>query len=416
MASFKNLCQQKPELSFDEYWNSDSKTELYHFIGKDIVYFHALFWPAILTSSGFRTPTQICVHGFLTVNGQKMSKSRGTFIKARTYLDHLNPEYLRYYYASKLNNGIEDIDFQMDDFVARINSDLVGKLVNIASRTAGFITKLFNGKLASDCQERELYQEFVMVGQTIEALYETREYARAVREIMKLADLANRYIDQQKPWALAKSPENHPIVQNVCSVALNLFRVLVTYLKPILPELAANVETFFNIELTWDGCRKPLVSHTIQPFQPSLKRIETTEVINMSEASKEGLDTTDAPAIKTTALDGDPIRETISLEEFAKIDLRVAKIIHAEQVEEAHKLLKLVLDLGGEIRHVFSGIKEAYDPQDLIGKHVVIVANLAPRKMRFGVSEGMVLTAGAGGKDLWILEPHTNADLGSRIR
>ena len=416
MASFENFCQKKPEISFDEYWQKDSQTELCHFIGKDIVYFHALFWPAILKSSDFRTPTQIFAHGFLTVNGQKMSKSRGTFILARTYLDRFNPEYLRYYFATKLNASIEDIDFQYEDFTQRVNADLVGKLVNIASRTANFIQQSFQGLLSESCSEPDLYQTFVAAGQSIEAYYEGRDYSRVVREIMKLADSANRYIDDKKPWILVKNPETNKEAQAVCSVGLNLFRVLMIYLKPILPDLAAKVEDLLNTTLEWQARATPLLNHTVKPFTPLLQRIELKEVIAMSEDSKEALSIVDSLPLKTSALSEDPIRETITLEDFAKIDLRVAKVIEAETVPDAHKLVKLVLDLDGEIRHVFSGIKEAYDPETLIGKQVVLVANLAPRKMRFGISEGMILAAGPGAKDLWLIEPDANIPLGSRIK
>lgn len=435
MASFKNFCDRTPEISFEDYWGPDSKNDLYHFIGKDIVYFHALFWPALLKGSDFRTPSNIFVHGFLTVNGQKMSKSRGTFINARTYLDYLNPEYLRYYFASKLGSGIEDIDFQMEDFVHRINADLVGKLVNIASRCAGFISKQFQGKLSKQCAEPELYQQFVTAGDNIQAHYEAREFNRAVREIMGLADIANRYIDDKKPWALAKSAEHAEETQAICSMGLNFFRLLMTYLKPILPRLATESEIFLNSPLTWEGRTQPLLDHAIQTFKPLLQRIELKEVNAMLDASKENLTPTvstvtsnSAEAAGTTSpentenqtktghLANDPLRETISIDDFAKIDLRIAKIIQAESVPEAQKLLKLTLDLGGETRQVFAGIKEAYSPEDLIGKLTVVVANLAPRKMRFGVSEGMVLAAGPGGKDLWILEPHQGAEPGMRVK
>lgn len=426
MASFKNLCHKQPSLSFEEYWNKDSKAELYHFIGKDIVYFHALFWPALLAGSHFRTPSGIFVHGFLTVNGQKMSKSRGTFINARTYLNHLDPECLRYYFASKLSSSIEDIDFQMEDFVARVNADLVGKLVNIASRCAGFITKQFEGMLADSLLENELYQEFVLAGDSLKAHYEAREYNRAVREIMRLADLANRYIDDKKPWILVKSTQSRNEAWNACTMGINLFRVLMTYLKPILPALAKATEDFLNNELTWEARERPLLHHVIQPFKPLLQRIELKEVFAMTEEAKENeTDKKSSPntsvtesdiILKSNFLTEDPIRETISIEEFAKVDLRIAKIINAEPVPEAHKLLKLTLDLGGDIRNVFAGIKEAYEPDALIGKLTVMVANLAPRKMRFGTSEGMVLAAGPGGSDLWILEPHLGAQPGMRVK
>lgn len=413
MASFKNLCTKNSTLFFEEYWNKESNTELYHFIGKDIVYFHALFWPAMLAGTAFRTPTNIFAHGFLTINGQKMSKSRATFITARHYLEHFNPEYLRYYFASKLSNAIEDIDFQNTDFSQRINADLVGKLVNIASRCAGFITKLFNGKLSAQCLEMELYRTFVTSGEIIAAFYENRDYNRAVREVMHLADLANRYVDEKKPWVLAKSskPNDRQHTWDVCSTGLNLFRLLITYLKPILPNLTKNVEAFLNTELTWKNREQPLVHHCIQPFKPLLQRIELEKVIAMTDALKENI-----IPIKPTPLTENPIRDTITLEEFAKVDLRVAKIIDAENVKEAHKLLKLTVDLGGDIRTIFSGIKEAYSPEDLVGKLTVVVANLAPRKMRFGLSEGMILAAGPGGKELWILEPNSTVTPGTQVK
>ncbi len=414
IASFKNLCHRHPSISFEEYWAENSDTELYHFIGKDIVYFHALFWPAILKGSGYRLPNNIFVHGFLTVNGQKMSKSRGTFINAKLYLDHLNPEYLRYYFASKLGSGVDDIDFHAEDFTQRINADLVGKWINIGSRSAGFITKQFLGKLSSHCAEPALYQTFVDKGKYIQSFYEEREYSRAIREIMGLADIANRYIDDKKPWILAKSPATEMEALQVCSMGLNLFRILSIYLKPILPNLAEKIATFLNTELTWESRNTPLLDHPIQPFTPLLQRIELKEVIAMIENSKE--DISSLLPLKTTPLQEDPLRETISIDDFAKVDLRIALIVNAEPVEEAHKLLKLTLDIGGDIRTVFAGIKEAYNPDSLIGKHTVMVANLAPRKMRFGLSEGMVLAAGPGGKDLWILEPHTGAHPGMRVK
>jgi methionyl-tRNA synthetase len=442
MASFKNLCSKKSDLSFEEFWNKDSTTELYHFIGKDIVYFHALFWPAVLHGSDFRTPTGIKVHGFLTVNGQKMSKSRGTFINARTYLNHLNPEYLRYYLASKLGSGIGDLDFQTDDFIQRINSDLVGKLVNIASRCAGFITQYFNGQLSADCLEPDLYHSFVTNGEVIAEHYQNREFSTAIREIMALADKTNRYIDDKKPWVLIKSDHHFNETQDVCSLGLNLFRVLMTYLKPILPTLAYEVEIFLNTSLTWAERTAPLKSHFIQPFKPLMQRIDIKQVNAMIEETHKDMNvgsetpnanntaqavvekhTTNLEATETentSTLKGllalDPIRETIDIKDFEKIDLRIALIEHAEEVPEAAKLIKLTLDIGGEKRQVFAGIKEAYTPADLIGKYTVVVANLAPRKMRFGISEGMVLAAGPGGKDLWILEPHAGAEAGMRVK
>lgn len=439
MASFKNLV--KDEQKFEEYWsaNAQNQTELYHFIGKDIIYFHALFWPAVLKGSDFRTPSGIFVHGFLTVNGQKMSKSRGTFINARTYLDHLDPEYLRYYIASKLSGGINDLDFQADDFVQRVNADLVGKLVNIASRSAGFINQHFQGKLSSTCSEPELYAEFIAAKDAIAENFLNREYGQAIRDIMALADRANRYIDDKKPWVLIKSEDSFAKTQEVSSTGLNLFRVLMTYLKPILPKLAREVQDFLQCELTWAGLDKPLVNHSINPFKPLLQRIDIHKVNAMMESSKENTVTetqnntaNNASASAQTLgekassnsdeasshLEKDPLRETIQIQDFEKIDLRIAKILQAEPVPEASKLLKLVLDIGGgETRQVFAGIKEAYqEPQKLVGKLTVMVANLAPRKMRFGTSEGMVLAAGPGGKDLWILEPHEGAEPGMRVK
>lgn len=463
MASFKNYCDQYDKLnqnavnghqlkpSFEEFWAENSQTELYHFIGKDIVYFHALFWPAMLKGSRFRTPTNIFVHGFLTVNGQKMSKSRGTFINARDYLNHLPPEYLRYYFAVKLGAGIEDIDFQLEDFVNRVNADLVGKLVNIASRCAGFITKKFEGSLSATCSNQDLYNRFVEVGDTISELYETREYRQAMREIMLLADEANRYIDEKKPWNLAKSEKeaDNLETQAVCSLGINLFRVLMTYLQPVLPEVAKKVEEFLNCPLDWNGRKTPLLNHRINPFEPLLQRIELKQVSTMiekntdemkSEVKKESSasakasaktagesnatekvkeKTNEKPTESAEKLPNgsEPIKSNINIDEFSKVDLRVAKILNAELIPEADKLIKLTVDVGGTSRQIFAGIKEAYpNPAVLIGKSVVIVANLEPRKMRFGLSEGMVLTSGVGGEKLWILEPNPEALSGSRIK
>ena len=418
MASFKNLCARRDDLQFDDYWRPDSPYEVYHFIGKDIAYFHTLFWPAMLHGAGFRTPNAVFCHGFLTVNGHKMSKSRGTFIKARTYLDHLDPQYLRYYFAAKLGNGIDDLDLNLDDFLQRVNADLVGKVVNIASRCAGFINKKFDNQLSDTCAEPDLYQQFVAAGDAIAQSFEQREYAQALRQIMALADQANQYIDAQKPWLLAKDPDKAQQVQAVCSVGLNLYRVLVCYLKPVLPKLALESEQFLNIEpLQWDAIQQPLLSHRINQFNPLLTRVEQEKVNAMVEASKDSL-------AETTRHKGQPpkselseaIATEIDFEDFAKIDLRIARIVKAEHVEGADKLLQLTLDLGGETRNVFAGIKSAYNPEQLEGKLTVMVANLKPRKMRFGVSEGMVLAAGPGGKDLWILSPDDGAQPGMRVK
>ena len=419
MASFKNLCSQRKDLDFDQYWGPDSTAELYHFIGKDIMYFHALFWPAMLHGSSFRKPTAIFAHGFLTVNGHKMSKSRGTFITARTYLDHLNPEYLRYYFAAKLSSHIQDIDLNFEDFIHRVNADLVGKVVNIASRCAGFINKRFGNKLASTCSEPSLYQEFVAASESIAQHYESRDYSKAIREIMALADRANQYIDEKKPWVLAKQEEHLSEVHHVCTMGLNLFRVLMTYLAPVLPAMGEKVETFLSIgPLNWSDCKTPLLNHTINKFAPLLTRVEQEMTDKIIAASAQDLSKTtmEEKPEQPGPLQDDPIRPVIEYDDFAKVDLRIARIVKAEAVEGADKLLRLTLDLGGESRQVFAGIKTAYKPEELEGKLTVMVANLAPRKMRFGLSEGMVLAAGPGGKDLWLLHPDSGAQPGMRIK
>lgn len=415
MGSFKNLCDKRPELSFDEFWAKDSKAEVYHFIGKDIVYFHSLFWPAMLYGSGYRQPNSVYAHGYVTVNGAKMSKSKGTFIKARTYLDHLDPEYLRYYYAAKLSSRIDDLDLNLEDFVQRVNSDLVGKLVNLASRTAGFITKRFDGKLAR-IADTTLTDAFLAKQEQIAEFYETREYGKAMREIMALADIANGFVADAAPWQLVKQDDQQEAAHQVCSNALNLFRILVTYLKPVLPRLALDVEAFFQQTLTWDGLGQDMAGHEIAPFKAMMQRVELDKVEAMVADSKENLQATSEPEAPKGTLATDPISDTINFEDFAKIDLRIARIVKAEHVAEADKLLKLQLDIGGETRQVFAGIKSAYSPEDLEGKLTVMVANLAPRKMRFGMSEGMVLAAGPGGSDLWILEPHEGAQPGMRVK
>ena len=415
MASFKNLCNKRGDIDFDSYWKKDSTAELYHFIGKDIAYFHCLFWPAMLEGAGFRQPTKVNVHGYVTVNGAKMSKSKGTFIKASTYLKHLDPECLRYYYAAKLNSRIDDLDLNLEDFVSRVNADVVNKLVNLASRNAGFITKRFDGKLADNCSEPELYAEFANASAAIADAYEAREFSRAIREIMALADKANRYVDDKAPWVIAKQEGADAQLQDVCSVGINLFRVLMAYLKPVMPLLAERTEAFLGETLSWEGVAKPLTNHQLSPFKALFSRIEPAKVEAMIEASKEDLAKEQAPKVAGPLAD-DPISPTISYEDFAKLDLRVALIKKAEAVPEADKLLKLQLDLGGETRQVFAGIKSAYNPEDLEGKLTVMVANLAPRKMRFGMSEGMVLAAGPGGKDLWILEPQAGAQPGMRVK
>ncbi|WP_319784095.1 methionine--tRNA ligase [Oceanisphaera sp. IT1-181] len=420
MGSFKNYCDKRDDLSFDEYWQKDSTTELYHFIGKDIVYFHSLFWPAMLEGSGFRKPTNIFVHGYVTVDGAKMSKSKGTFIKADTYLKHLDPECLRYYYAAKLSSRIDDLDLNLTDFVARVNSDVVNKLVNLASRNAGFIAKRFDGQLSATCSEPELYAEFAAAAERIGQSFEQREFGRAIREIMALADKANRYVDDKAPWVLAKQAGKDQELQEVCSVGINLFRVLMTYLKPVMPKLTERAEAYLNTTLSWDAVASPLVAHQVNPFSALFNRMDPAKIAAMVEDSKEDLEvelSLAAPAAaESSQLTDDPISPTISFDDFAKIDLRIALIKKAESVPKANKLLRLELDLGGETRQVFAGIKSAYAPEDLEGKLTVMVANLAPRQMSFGLSEGMVLAAGPGGKDLWILEPHAGAQPGMRIK
>ena len=425
-ASLKYLCEQK-DLDFDSFINEDSDIEMHHFIGKDIVYFHALFWPAMLKGSGLRTPSSVHAHGFLTVNGEKMSKSRGTFIKARTYLEHLDPEYLRYYFAAKLGNGIDDINLNMEDFLQRVNSDLVGKVVNIASRCSGFIKKRFAGKLATELHQAELFSEFVSAGDNIASAYAAKEYAKAMREIMALADKANQYIDDKKPWVVAKQENSDDELQAICTMGLNLFRLLIIYLNPVLPVMAKKTEQFLNVEaFSWEHSQTPLLAHEINKFKPLMTRVEQEHIDAMIEKSKEDLTVTENASAEGASdskllpasgpLHDDPIADVISIDDFAKVDLRIAKIIKAEHVEGADKLLQLTLDIGGETRNVFAGIKSAYSPEDLEGRHTVIVANLAPRKMRFGVSEGMVLAAGPGGNDLFILGPDEGATPGMKVK
>lgn len=443
MASFKNLCDKRGDLDFNEYWKKDSTTELYHFIGKDIINFHALFWPSMLSAAEYRTPTAVNAHGFVTVNGSKMSKSRGTFIKARTFLNHLNPTYLRYYFAAKLSSSVDDFDLNLEDFVQRVNADLVNKLVNIASRTGNFIAKA-SGELSATCAEPEMLQQFIDAGDQIASHYEKREFGRAMKDIMALADRANEYIQEKAPWAMNKEEGRQQEVQDVCSVALNLFRQLVTYLAPVLPEIADKTKAFLNLDsLDWEARREILLSHKINKFQPMLARAEMDKVTAILEETKTELakengeapaadNSTDKTAAKNAEKKADKkaknkgpelredgnevIADTIEFPDFAKVDLRIARIVKAEHVEGAEKLLQLTLDIGnGETRNVFSGIKSAYNPEDLNGKLTVMVANLAPRKMKFGMSEGMVLAAGPGGEDIFLLEPHDGAQPGMRV-
>ncbi len=418
MASFKNLCNSSDDLSFDEYWRDGSDTELYHFIGKDIINFHALFWPSMLSCANYRTPSAIFAHGFVTVNGKKMSKSRGTFIMARTYLEHLDPEYLRYYFAAKLTSGVDDLDLNLDDFAQRVNSDLVGKVVNIASRCAGFITKRFDGKLADSSTETGLLQSFIDKGDAIAECYEQREFGKGVRMIMELADQANQYIDEKAPWVVAKEEGREAELHDICSNGINMFRQLITYLAPILPAMADKAAAFLNTELSWQAREQLLLGHGINKFKPLMSRIERPKIDAMLEDSKEAV-VAEQNLGQTKSSEAESEHEAIADEidftDFSKVDLRVARIKDAAHVEGADKLLRLTLDLGFTEKQVFSGIKSAYQPEDLIGKMTVMVANLKPRKMKFGLSEGMVLAAGPGKKDIWLLEPDEGAQPGMRI-
>ncbi len=410
-------------LDFAEFWGPNATTELYHFIGKDIAYFHTLFWPAMLMGAGLRTPTAVFAHGFLTLNGEKMSKSRGTFIQARTFLNHLNPEALRYYFAAKLSNGIDDIDLSLDDFRQRVNADLVGKVVNIASRCAGFIQKQFDGQLAPALHDATLHNRLVAGADSIRQRYERRETAQAMREIMALADLTNQYIDEHKPWALAKSADTLPSVQGICTDGLNAFRILMTYLSPVLPAMSQPAAAFLELPgFDWAALNTPLVARRIAPYQPLMTRIEQTATdALLAAAAEEARAMTPPPPPAATptpaAIDPiDPIAPQIEIDAFSAVDLRVAKIVQAEQVEGAAKLLRLLLDIGEETpRQVFAGIKSAYDPASLVGRHTVMVANLKPRQMKFGLSEGMVLAAGGDG-GLYILSPDQGAKPGMRVK
>jgi methionyl-tRNA synthetase len=442
MASFLNLCRRE-KLDFGEYWNEGSRVELYHFIGKDIPYFHALFWPAMLSGARYRKPSGIFVHGHLTVDGQKMSKRRGTFIPAATFAKHLDPDYLRYYYAAKLGSGLDDIDLSFSDFVAKVNADLVGKLVNIASRCAGFITRLGAGKLADRLPDDRLYAEFAAAADEIAEDYEQREYARAVRRIMGLADRANQYIDERKPWLLAKDAAAAAEVVAVCTLGLNLFRALTCYLKPILPALTERSERLLAAgELHWGDAATPLLNHRIERFEPLLQRVDAAAIERIvAEAREQAAAVTSgappdpgrsaasdsaaasarpaggagnpAAAGSTSASDGRAAE--IDLDQFAKTDLRVARVVEAALVDGADKLLKLTLDVGTGQRTVFAGIRRSYDPATLVGRHVILVANLKPRKMRFGVSEGMVLAASDDEGGPFLLSPDGGAKAGMKV-
>jgi methionyl-tRNA synthetase len=428
MASFENLCERS-EYNFDDYWQAGSDAELYHFIGKDIVNFHTLFWPAMLTSANYRTPTAVYVHGFLTVDGTKMSKSRGTFINARTYLENLDPEYLRYYLAAKLSNGVDDLDLNFEDFSARVNSDLVGKVVNIASRCAGFINKGFDGELSAELDDAELIETLQAAGEAIATLLESREYSKAVRQIMALADSANQYINDRQPWVVAKTEPGSENLQRICTTGINAFRILICYLKPVLPVMAEKAERFLVVEpLTWSDSQNALLGHRIAQFEPLMTRVDGKRIEAMIETTKAAYaestqpgPSASKPGKQTGTADSSPFAPEIQFDDFAKIDLRIARIAEATHVDGADKLLALTLDLGVDeqgaaiTRTVFSGIKSAYSPEQLTGMLTVVVANLAPRKMKFGLSEGMVLAAGPGKDELWLLEPHSGAQPGMRV-
>ncbi len=426
LGSFKALCEKRG-LNYDEYLKADSTAELYHFIGKDISYFHNLFWPAVLHGSGCRKPTAVFVHGFLTVNGVKMSKTRGTFITAGKYLSLLPPEPLRFYFASKLNAAVEDIDLSLDDFVARVNSDIVGKLVNIASRCAGFVQR-GGGRLAAELPDPQLYEEFAALRGTIADLYDGRDYSAALRGIMGLADRANQYVDSNKPWALAKDPAKAAEVLAVCTQGINLFRVLMSYLAPVMPQMAEKAGKFLRISFAdWNSVATPLFDHPIEAYEPLAVRLDPKVVAQLVEApaaaekadAKSG-GTQAKQAKKQPAAANAAAPATAAgfanIDDFAKLDLRVAKVLDAKHVDGSDKLLQLTLDLGTEQRNVFSGIRAAYDPAKLIGRQVVMIANLEPRKMRFGVSQGMVLCASADdGPEVFLLSPDSGATPGMKV-
>ncbi|MFK8012092.1 MAG: methionine--tRNA ligase [Marinicellaceae bacterium] len=416
LSSLQYVCDKNGE-DINDWIAPDANTEMVHFVGKDILYFHSLFWPAMLHGSGLKVPDSVFVHGFVTVNGAKMSKSRGTFINASTYLKHFKPDYLRYYYASKLSDKIVDLDLNLEDFVTKVNSDLVGKIVNIASRCAGFVYKKFNAKLSAELHNSELYQQFIEASVEITELFVQRQYSKAIKQIMALADNANQYISDMAPWQAIKDDDKQLEVHQVCSTGINLFRVLITWLAPVVPNTASKAAKFLNTDVNdLNAINEPLLNHEINKFKPLITRIEMKSVEAMIEDSKEDLKAIDETPAITGPLADDPISDEITFDDFAKIDLRIANIVDAQHVKGADKLLQLTLDLGGVTKNVFAGIKSAYQPEDLIGKNTVMVANLAPRKMRFGLSEGMVLAAGPGGKELYILEPHEGAIPGMRVK
>ena len=415
MASFKNLCD-RIGIDFDEYFKADSQTEMYHFIGKDILYFHALFWPAMLHFSGHRAPTGVYAHGFLTVDGQKMSKSRGTFITAKSYLEQgLNPEWMRYYIAAKLNSKIEDIDLNLQDFISRVNSDLVGKYVNIAARASGFIAKRFEGRL-KDVADSALLAKLTAQSEAIAECYESREYAKALRDIMALADIVNEYVDANKPWELAKQEGQDERLHEVCSELINAFTMLTAYLAPVLPKVAENAAKFLNLKaITWANTRETLGVHTINKYEHLMQRVEQKQVDDLIEANKQSIQTTPAPAAEESKYE--KVAEQASFDDFMKIDMRVAKVLNCEAVEGSTKLLKFDLDFGFEKRIIFSGIAASYpNPAELNGRMVIAVANFAPRKMaKFGVSEGMILSAATAEGKLKLLDVDAGAQPGDKV-
>ena len=415
MASFKNLCD-RIGIDFDEYFKADSQTEMYHFIGKDILYFHALFWPAMLHFSGHRAPTGVYAHGFLTVDGQKMSKSRGTFITAKSYLEQgLNPEWMRYYIAAKLNSKIEDIDLNLQDFISRVNSDLVGKYVNIAARASGFIAKRFEGRL-KDVSGSALLAKLAAESDTIAEQYENREYARALRDIMALADAVNEYVDANKPWELAKQEGQDERLHEVCSELINAFTMLTAYLAPVLPQTAANAARFLNLDaIIWANTRETLGEHAINKYEHLMQRVEQKQVDDLIEANKQSIAAAAAPAAEESKYE--KVAEQASFDDFMKIDMRVAKVLNCEAVEGSTKLLKFDLDFGFEKRIIFSGIAASYpNPAELNGRMVIAVANFAPRKMaKFGVSEGMILSAATADGKLKLLDVDAGAQPGDKV-
>ena len=414
MGSHWRWCKDNGrEEDFEAAWAPGSDTELVQFLGKDIAYFHTLFWPAVLHGSGHRTPTQVYCHGFLTVDGRKMSKSRGTFIAARTWLDHLDPQALRYYIAAKLSSGVDDIDLSLDDFVFRVNSDLVGKVVNIASRCAGILRKRYGNVLSETLDDAEMLAEFAAARHEVGALYEAREYAKAIRAITALADRTNKYIDAKAPWALCKADDTFAEGHRVCTQGLNLFRALITMLAPVVPQLAEDSAQLLRSPISWSGLDTPLLGAEIEVFKALMLRVDKADVEAVIEASKPA----EAPApVEPQAPQHDPVADTISFDDFMKVDLRVATVLEAEIIEKANRLLRLTVDLGFETRQVIAGIRKAYAPEDLIGRKVVVVANLAARKMKFGVSEGMVIAAGPGAPELFLLGVDDGAENGMRIK